>query len=53
MLYLNPHPNGLALGCGLILKAERIFRLTHPETKPAIAIRMNDILEERAPTDIR
>jgi NAD(P)-dependent dehydrogenase (short-subunit alcohol dehydrogenase family) len=34
------------------IRQEKFYILTHPETKPAIAIRMADILEERAPTDI-
>jgi NAD(P)-dependent dehydrogenase (short-subunit alcohol dehydrogenase family) len=31
------------------IRDERFYILTHPETKPAVAVRMKDILEDRAP----
>jgi NAD(P)-dependent dehydrogenase (short-subunit alcohol dehydrogenase family) len=33
------------------IEADRFYILTHPRIKPAIATRMEDILEERTPTD--
>ena len=32
------------------VKANRFYVFTHPETKPAVAVRAKDILEERQPT---
>ena len=32
------------------VQADRFYVFTHPETKPAVAVRMKDILEERQPT---
>ena len=32
------------------VRADRFYIFTHPETKPAVAIRAKDILEERQPT---
>jgi hypothetical protein len=33
------------------IEADRFYILTHPKIKAAIATRMEDILEERTPTD--
>jgi len=34
------------------IRQEKFYILTHPTTKQAVQLRMEDILQERMPTDI-